>query len=96
LECTKIYSISGLLPNNTGLISTRPFRSPHHSVSDAGLIGGGSIPKPGEISLAHHGVHFLDELPEFRRDAHQALGQSLENGIVALAGTTVTKPTPPA
>jgi hypothetical protein len=66
-ECTKIHSISGLLPANAALVTTRPFRSPHHSISDAGLIGGGSIPRPGEVSLAHHGI-LLDELPEFKRE----------------------------
>jgi magnesium chelatase family protein len=66
LECTKIHSISGLLPANAALVTTRRFRSPHHSVSNAGLIGGGSILKLGEMTLAHHGVLFLDELPEFR------------------------------
>jgi magnesium chelatase family protein len=66
LECTKIHSISGLLPSHAALVTTHPFRSPHNSVSDAGLIGGGSILKPDEMTLAHHGVLFLDELPEFR------------------------------
>src|SRR4030095_7059448 len=68
LECTKIHSISGLLAANTALVTTRPFRSPHHSISDAALIGGGSVPRPGEVSLAHHGILFLDELPEFKRE----------------------------
>src|SRR5213592_121731 len=69
LECTKLHSISGVLPANAALVTTRPFRSPHHSISDAGLIGGGSVPRPGEVSLAHHGVPFLDELLEFRPEA---------------------------
>ena len=67
LEVTKIHCISGLLPAHQALVMTRPYRSPHHSVSDAGLIGGGSIPKPGEVSLAHHPVVFLDERPELKQ-----------------------------
>jgi len=90
LEVTKVYSISGKVPAGTGLITTRPFRSPHHTISAAGLAGGGTIPKPGEVSLAHNGVLFLDELPEFNRDALEVLRQPLEEGMVnvsRVAGT---------
>jgi len=90
LEVTKIYSISGKLPAGKGLLTTRPFRSPHHTISAAGLAGGGTIPTPGEVSLAHHGVLFLDELPEFNRDALEVMRQPLEDGVVhvsRVAGT---------
>jgi magnesium chelatase family protein len=90
LEITKIYSVAGLLPANTALIATRQFCSPHHTVSDAGLIGGGRVPKPGQVSLAHHGVLFLDELPEFRKDILEMLRQPMEDGQVTISRSMVS------
>jgi len=94
VETTKIYSVVGMMPENAGLIATRPFRSPHHTISDAGLIGGGNVPRPGEISLAHNGVLFLDELPEFKKNVLEVLRQPLEDGNVTIsrAVTSITYP----
>jgi len=85
LATTKIHSVAGVLSAGQALVATRPFRAPHHTISDAGLIGGGSYPRPGEVSLAHHGVLFLDELPEFRRHVIDALCQPLEDHAVTIA-----------
>ncbi|MFN9801590.1 MAG: YifB family Mg chelatase-like AAA ATPase, partial [Bacteroidota bacterium] len=85
LETTKIHSVAGKLRKNEALISTRPFRAPHHTISDVALVGGGSFPQPGEISLAHHGVLFLDELPEFKRTVLEVMRQPLEDRVVTIS-----------
>ena len=90
LETTKIHSVSGKLSKDTSLISVRPFRSPHHTISDAGLVGGGTYPNPGEISLAHNGVLFLDELPEFKRTVLEVMRQPMEDRIVTISRARLT------
>jgi magnesium chelatase family protein len=85
LDTTKIYSVAGILPSNSSLVTTRPFRSPHHTISDVALVGGGSNPQPGEISLAHNGVLFLDELPEFKRSVLEVMRQPMEERLVTIS-----------
>ncbi len=88
LETTKIYSVMGLMQGRTPLVTTRPFRAPHHTISDAGLIGGGQVPRPGEVSLAHNGVLFLDESHEFKKNVLEVLRQPLEDGMVTISRAT--------
>lgn len=90
LETTKIYSVAGKMPEDSALIATRPFRAPHHTISDAGLIGGGKIPKPGEVSLSNNGVLFLDEFPEFKKSALEVMRQPMESHIVTISRATAS------
>jgi magnesium chelatase family protein len=90
LETTRIHSVAGLTGDRLAWVTTRPFRAPHHTISDVGLIGGGHVPMPGEVSLAHHGVLFLDELPEFRRHVLEVLRQPLEDGVVTIARASMS------
>ena len=94
IETTKVYSVSGLLSSSDSLLATRPVRSPHHTASEIALVGGGTVPRPGEVSLAHNGVLFLDELPEFQRRTLETLRQPMEDGKVTIsrAKASVTYP----
>jgi len=96
LETTKIHSVAGVLDGEAGLVTQRPFRSPHHTISDAGLIGGGIVPRPGEVSLAHNGVLFLDELPEFPRNVLEVMRQPLEDRNVTIARASMSLSFPAA
>ena len=90
LETTKIHSVAGVLDKEQGLVTHRPFRAPHHTISDAGLIGGGMVPRPGEVSLAHNGLLFLDELPEFPRNVLEVMRQPLEDGQVTISRASMS------
>jgi magnesium chelatase family protein len=90
LETTRIYSVMGLLPPGKSLLSARPFRAPHHTISDAGLVGGGQIPRPGEVTLAHNGVLFLDEFPEFRKNVLEVMRQPMEDSTVTIARAAIS------
>jgi magnesium chelatase family protein len=90
LETTRIHSVAGRTGARTAVVTTRPFRAPHHTISDVGLIGGGQVPLPGEVSLAHHGVRFLDAWPECRRHVLEVLRQPLEDGVVTIARAGVS------
>jgi len=90
IETTKIHSVAGLVSANSGIVTTRPFRSPHHTISDVALVGGGSNPKPGEISLAHNGILFLDELPEYKRQVLEVMRQPLEDRVVTISRAKMT------
>src|SRR5712664_2928241 len=90
IETTRIHSVAGVLEDARGLVGTRPFRSPHHTISDAGLIGGGAVPRPGEVSLGHNGVLFLDELPEFQRNVLEVMRQPLEDGAVTISRAAIS------
>jgi magnesium chelatase family protein len=85
IETTRIHRVAGLTGARTAVVTSRPCRAPHHTISDVGLIGGGQLPMPGEVSLAHHGILFLDELPEFRRHVLEVLRQPLEESVVTIA-----------
>jgi magnesium chelatase family protein len=90
IETTRIHSVAGVLENGQGLVGTRPYRAPHHTISDAGLIGGGTVPRPGEVSLGHNGVLFLDELPEFQRNVLEVMRQPLEDGTVTISRAAIS------
>ena len=92
IEATRVHSVAGLLMNGTPVLTTRPFRAPHHGISDAGLVGGGAVPRPGEVSLAHHGVLFLDEILEFKRHVLEGLRQPLEDGTVTVTRASASIP----
>jgi magnesium chelatase family protein len=94
IETTRIHSVAGLTGRRTAFVLTRPCRTPHQPISDVGLIGGGQVPMPGEVSLAHHGVLFLDELSECRRHVLEVLGQPLEDGVVTIARASMVTSSP--